>query len=174
MTRAVSFATKESTLLSGDAGNTFQDHRQQGRWRLAVNSTSESYSRKTPCQSLPEAPISEPMRNTRNDYLSAFPRSAGCLPARIRYLPQIRPDSMRMKQPSGGKRRRFAAFRTIICREQMMSAHGEGETGNRSRGWPGPRLERVLKAANRLRFMAQRFSQTRFTLANPDRHDQVQ
>ena len=59
-----------------------------------------------------------------------------------------------MKQPSSGKRRRLAAFRTIICREQMMSAQGC--------------LERVLKAANRLSFMAQRFSRTRLGLTNSD------
>jgi len=41
---------------------------------------------------------------------------------------------------SVGKRRRLAVFRTTNCREQLISAHG--------------RLERVLKAANRLRFIA--------------------
>ena len=74
-----------------------------------------------------------------------------------------------MKQYNVGKRRRLAAFRTIICREQMMSAQGEGETGNRSRGWPGPCLEHVLKAANRLRFMARRFSCARFAPATSGR-----
>ena len=37
------------------------------------------------------------------------------------------------------KRRRFAVFRTINCREQLIS----------DQGW----LERVLKTANRLRFL---------------------
>jgi len=60
-----------------------------------------------------------------------------------RPLPQAHQDSMRMTQPSVGKRRRLAVFRTINCREQLISAHG--------------RLERVLKAANRLRLMARRF-----------------
>jgi len=48
-----------------------------------------------------------------------------------------------MKQPSVGKRKRLALFRTINCREQLISAHG--------------RLERVLKRAKRFRLMARRF-----------------
>ena len=102
----------------------------------------------TASRSLPDTPVTEIIRNTSNNYLPPSPVSAGCLPARTRYLPLVRQESIRMKQPSFGKRRRFAAFRTTICREQMMS----------DQGW----LERVLKAANRLRLMARRFSQTMF------------
>ena len=41
----------------------------------------------TASRSLPETPITEPMRNTRNDYLSARPEGVGCLPAGTRSLP---------------------------------------------------------------------------------------
>ncbi len=108
----------------------------------------------TVSRSLPDTPIVKIMRNTGNKHLSSSSGGAGRLPARIRHLPLIRQDSMRVKRPSVGKRRRLAAFRTINCREQLISAQG--------------RLERVLKAANRLRFMARRFSRTRFAFTNPD------
>jgi len=55
---------------------------------------------------------------------------------------------MRTKHPSVRKRRWLAVFRTINCREQLISAHG--------------RLERVLKKANCLRLLAQRFSRIEF------------
>jgi len=54
-------------------------------------------------------------------------------------------------QTSVGKRRRLAVFRTINCREQLLSAHG--------------RLERVLKTANRLRLWAQLFTRIKFAPA---------
>ena len=87
-------------------------------------------------------------RNTHQSYLSACPAGAGVYLRGTRPLPQALQDSMQMTQPSVRKRRRLAVFRTINCREQLISAQGC--------------LERVLKTANRLRLMARRFSRTRF------------
>ncbi len=119
----------------------------------AVNSMSVIYNR-YPIPPRPRLSEANLIREKRNNYLSACPGGTGCLPARIRLLPLIRQYSMRMMQPSVGKRRRLAAFRTINCREQLISAQGC--------------LERVLKAANRLRLMARRFSRTRFIFTISD------
>ena len=105
-------------------------------------------------RSLLEMPMVKIMRNTGNNHLSSSPGGAGCLPARTRHLPLIRQDNIRITQPSVGKRRRLAVFGTINCREQLISAHGC--------------LERVPKAANRLRLMTRRFSRLRFVLTNSD------
>ncbi len=102
----------------------------------------------TASRSLPEMPIVKIIRNTGNKHSSSSPGDAGSLRAGTRHLPLMRQDSVRVKQPSVGKRRRLAVFRTTNCREQLISAQG--------------RLERVLKAANRLRFMARRLPRTRF------------
>jgi hypothetical protein len=132
--RCIYQALKPSWTLVSAANLVREKRRARGRDRLAVCRTRSSHpwaligcSRQpvvlqTASQSLPETPITEIIRNKGDNHLSACPGNAGCLPARIRYLPQIRPDSMRMKQPSVGKRRRFAVFRTIICREQMTCA----------------------------------------------------
>ena len=148
------------TFLVRDRG------RARGRDRLAVCRTRS----RLPCaligcsrqpvvlqtanRSLPDTPIVNIMRNTGNHYLSSSSGGAGCLPAGTRHLPLVIQVNMQVTQPSVGKRRRLAAFRTTNCREQLISAHG--------------RLERVLKAANRLRFIARRFSLRRFVLTNSD------
>jgi len=106
----------------------------------------------TASRSLPDTPIVKIMRNRGNKHLSSSPVGAGCLPARTWHLPLVLQDSKRITQPSVGKRRWLAAFRTTNCREQLISAHGC--------------LERVLKAANHLRFMARRFIRTRLVLTN--------
>ena len=141
-----------------------EKRRTRGRDRLAVSRTRSrrpcpliGCSRQpvvlqTASRSLPEMSSTEIMRNACNKHLSSFPGGAGCLPVRIWHLAQILHDSMRMKQPSVRKRRWLAVFRTINCREQLISAQG----------W----LERVLKTANRLRLMARRFSRTMFAPAN--------
>ncbi len=58
-----------------------------------------------------------------------------------------------MTQPSVWKRRRLAVFRTINCREQLLSAQGS--------------LERVLKTAKRLRYLAQHQIPVSFALTHP-------
>jgi len=96
------------------------------------------------------------MRHTHNNYLSTCPTGAGYLLAGNPAPPACTLDSMRMTQPSVGKRKRLALFRTINCREQLISAHG--------------RLERVLKRAKRFRLMARHISRKRFAPTIPDRH----
>ena len=58
------------------------------------------------------------------------------------------PRMISRTQTNVGKRRQLAVFRTINCREQLLSAHGC--------------LERVLKTANCLRLLAPRFSRIEF------------
>ena len=61
------------------------------------------------------------------------------------------PRMIRRMQTHVGERRQLAIFRTINCREQLISAHGC--------------LERVLKIANCLRLLAPRFSRIEFAPA---------